>query len=310
MSIFAFIYPGQGAQKPGMGRALFEAYPAARDAFGTAGEVWEKDVLTLCFDTEPEKLNQTVNAQMALFAVSMAAHAVLAAEGITPGAVAGFSLGECCALCAAGVLTWRDGLLLVKYRAQSMQEAAERTGGAMSAVLGLSWDEVKDVCRQVSGFVEPVNDNCPGQTVIAGEPDAVAQAEANCLSAGASRAVRLPLSAAFHTHSMKQAAQTLQQAVQTLAFSPARLPLYTNITGTVLPENADMPVHMATQMQNPVRFQTCVQSILSAGFSHFVEVGEGKTLSGFVRRIDRNAKTYQTETPEQIQKIQDINAEK
>ncbi len=275
----------------------------ARDCFAEASEVLGRDMMALCFDSDAETLARTENAQPALFTVSMAAHRALDARGVVPAAVSGFSLGECVALCAAGVLSWGDGLRLVGTRARAMQACADRLGGAMSAVLGLSWDAIEALCREVGGFVQPVNDNCPGQTVIAGEASAVEAAETLCLEAGASRAVRLGLSGAFHTATMAEAGESVRRVLSGLPVSSPKIPLFTNLTGQCLPEDADLPAHMAAQLQSPVRFQSCVQSMLALGVDCFVEAGSGRTLAGFVKRIDRGIKTLPCETPEQLETI-------
>ncbi|MDR1157302.1 MAG: ACP S-malonyltransferase [Oscillospiraceae bacterium] len=303
MSTFAFVYPGQGAQRPGMGRALYEQYAPAREAFALAGDVLEIDSKTLCFETEEAVLARTEHAQVALFVVGMAAHWVLTSFGLTPAAVAGFSLGECTALCAAGFLTWDDGLRLVRARAQAMQRAADNRGGAMTAVLGLAWDTVEAICREAGGEAQPVNDNAPGQTVIAGTPDAVAAAGQRCREAGAMKVVPLALSAAFHTPDMAPAAETLRAAMAGFAVHPPRLPLYTNVTGDRLPDSADLPAHMALQMCSPVRWRRCVLSMAAAGADTFVEVGEGRTLLGLIKRIDRTRRLLPAATPADIEAL-------
>ncbi|MDR0381507.1 MAG: ACP S-malonyltransferase [Oscillospiraceae bacterium] len=303
MSTIAFVYPGQGAQRPGMGRALYERYSPARDAFALADDVLGLDTKTLCFETEEAVLARTEHAQVALFVVSMAAHRVLLSFGLAPAAVAGFSLGECTALCAAGFLTWEDGLRLVRARARAMQRAADDRGGAMAAVLGLTWDTVEAICREAGGGARAVNDNAPGQAVIAGAPDAVADVGRRCREAGAVKVVPLALSAAFHTPDMARAAETLRAAAADLTVHPPRLPLYTNVTGVRLPDDIDLPAHMAAQMCSPVRWQGCVRSLAAAGADTFVEVGEGRTLLGLIKRIDRTRRLLPTTAPTDIEAL-------
>ena len=302
MSTFAFVYPGQGAQKPGMGRALYEASSASRDAFGLASETLGMDMEALCFEAAPETLSRTENAQSALFTVSMAAHFALEEAGVIPGAVAGFSLGECAALCAAGYISWADGLRLVRARADAMQEAAESHPGMMAAVLGLSWEAVENLCAQTEGFAQPVNDNAPGQTVVAGVPDAMAELSRRAVEAGA-KVVPLAVSAAFHTAHMAQAGTSLEEYMrQTLIFRTGGFPLYTNLTGALLPVGVDLPAHMAAQLQSPVRWRESILAMRAAGIDTFVEVGEGRTLSALIRRIDRGAVCLTTGSLEDIQK--------
>jgi len=291
LSSLAFIFPGQGAQRPGMGRPLFDAHPEARRAFAFAGENLCRDMEALCFDTPAPSLARTENAQPALFTVSMAAHWVCEAAGLRPSAVAGFSLGECAALCAAGYLSWADGLQLVRVRADAMQQAADTHPGAMAAVLGLPWDTVESLCHPSGGAVRPVNDNAPGQCVVAGTPDAVDGLSRAAAGLGA-KIVPLPVSAAFHTPDMAGAGATLE-AFMRRSLPPIEhgaIPLYANLTGLPLAPGADLPAIMAAQMQNPVRWRQSILAMCADGIDTFVEVGEGRTLSALVRRIDRNAK--------------------
>lgn len=303
MSTFAFVYPGQGAQRPGMGRALYDAFLPAKEAFDLASETLGRDMKALCFEADESTLSRTENAQLALFTVSMATHWVLQSEQGLPAGVAGFSLGECVALCAAGYLRWHDGLRTVRVRAESMQREAERHPGAMAAVLGLDWTTVEAVCRNAGGFAHAVNDNAPGQVVMAGEPQAIARASAGAMAAGATKVVPLALSAAFHTIDMKEAGNTLEAFMRTVDITSATLPVYTNRTGDALKPGQDLPAHMGLQLQNPVRWQRCVTNMISDGITTFVEVGEGKTLTGFLRRIDRSATGLTTDTPEAIEKV-------
>lgn len=289
MSTMAFVYPGQGAQRMGMGRALYEAYSEARDAFRLASDVLELDMEAMCFSTGDTVLARTENAQPALFVVSMATHWVWEAKGVRPAAVAGFSLGECVALAASGMLSWEDGLRLVRARAGAMQRAADKKGGAMAAILGLDWARAEELCREAGGFVQPVNDNAPGQVVVAGEPARVDAVRALCHGIQGVRFVPLAVSAAFHTADMAEAAEELRAAMDGMPVHAPRIPVYTNLTGSLLAADTDLSAHMAAQMQNPVRWQGCVRAMLAAGADTFAEVGEGKTLSGFLRRIDRNA---------------------
>ncbi|MDR0672043.1 MAG: ACP S-malonyltransferase, partial [Oscillospiraceae bacterium] len=200
-------------------------------------------------------------------------------------------------------LTWEDGLRLVHARARTMQRAADDRGGAMAAVLGLDWDTVEALCREAGGGARPVNDNAPCQTVIAGAPDAVAVAARRCREAGATKVVPLALSAAFHTPDMARAAAALRAAMAGLTARPPRLPLYTNVTGDRLSDNVDLPAHMALQMCSPVRWQGCVRALAAAGTDTFVEVGEGRTLLGLIKRIDRTRRLLPASCPADIEAL-------
>ncbi|MDR0293937.1 MAG: ACP S-malonyltransferase [Oscillospiraceae bacterium] len=307
----AFIFPGQGSQEPGMGRALYEAHAEAREVFGTGSRVTGRDLAALCFENDAGTLSRTVNAQLAVFTVSMAAYAVRKGETEPPAALAGFSLGECSALCAAGCLSLEDGFRLVQKRAEAMQEACEDGNGAMSALLcnaplqlyyeadggghnspsqphcGPAGAE-RDSRRHAAAWAVAVNFNCPGQTVVAGTPEGVAVLEERCRAAGG-RVSRLALSGAFHTKAMAGAGAALRVFAGTLSFRPPAVPLYTNLSGEILSPGADIPRHLEAHMTNPVLWQKCVENMIAAGMTRFIETGHGSSLAKLIRRIDRGA---------------------
>jgi len=283
---FAF-FPGQGAQTPGMGRDLFENSVAARQVFEEAGEGAGLNVASLCFDSDKETLSRTENSQIAIFTHSMAALAALQENGVTFQAAAGFSLGEYTALTAAGVVSLMDGIKIVAMRGKLMQQAADSIEGGMAAILGLSDDKIEAACAAVTnGIVRPVNYNCPGQLVIAGEKNALAQAIANCKEAGARRAVPLAVSGAFHTPLMARAAAELRAYAQDFSFAPPKMDIYSNVTGEIL-ACTDLPAHLEQHMVSPVRWTQLVRNGIAAGLSTALEVGPGKTLTGFAGKIDK-----------------------
>ena len=287
-----------------MGMELVKTHSEARVAFALASDVLGMDMESLCFDTQEDTLSRTENAQPALFTVSMAAFKVLEAAGILPDAVAGFSLGECTALCASGRISWADGLRMVRSRALAMQRAAETHPGAMLAVLGLPWGKVEELCRECEGCVQPVNDNAPGNCVVAGTPSALDELSRLALVAGALRTVPLAVSAAFHTPDMAEAGAELEDFMRReTACKSSIIPLYTNLTGVSLPEDADLPAHMSSQMQSPVLWRQCVSSMCESGIDTFLEVGEGRVLSGLIRRINRLARCYPAGDPSGIDRI-------
>lgn len=295
---FAF-FPGQGAQHTGMGRELYEASAAAKAVFDQASEVAGIDVAALCFTGEQAELNRTVNSQIAIFTHSLACLAALQEAGMTFRACAGFSLGEYTALTASGILSVADGIRLVRRRGQLMQEAADAMDGCMAAILGLDDESIEQICAQVSGIVRPVNYNCPGQLVIAGERSAVDQAVEACKAAGARRAMPLAVSGAFHTPLMDGAAKALRAFAQDLTFHTPTMPVYTNVTGGKLTLD-DMPAHLETHMVSPVRWKALVANGAADGLMSGIEIGPGKTLTGFAKKISKDLRVIAVETPDGV----------
>lgn len=295
---FAF-FPGQGAQHTGMGKELYEASAAAKAVFDQASEVAGTDVAALCFTGEQAELNRTVNSQIAIFTHSLACLAALEEAGVTFRACAGFSLGEYTALTASGILSVADGIRLVRRRGQLMQEAADAMDGCMAAILGLEDEAIEQICAQVDGVVRPVNYNCPGQLVIAGERSAVDQAVEACKAAGARRAMPLAVSGAFHTPLMAGAAKALRAFAQDLTFHAPAMPVYTNVTGGKLALD-DMPAHLEAHMVSPVRWKTLVANGMADGLMSGIEIGPGKTLTGFAKKISKELRVIAVETPEGV----------
>lgn len=283
---FAF-FPGQGAQAPGMGKDLFENSAAAKAVFEEASEGAGRDVAKLCFDSEKDVLSRTENSQIAIFTHAMAALAALREAGVTFKAVAGFSLGEYTALAAAGVVSLADGIKIVSMRGKLMQQAADSIDGGMAAIMGLDDEKIEQACAAVTcGIVRPVNYNCPGQLVIAGERQALEQAMENCKAAGARRAVPLAVSGAFHTPLMDKAAAELRAFVSDFTFHTPTMDIYSNLNGKVL-DTADYPAHLEQHMVSPVRWKTLVENGMAAGLMSACEVGPGKTLTGFAGKISK-----------------------
>lgn len=283
---FAF-FPGQGAQAPGMGKELFENSAAARAVFEEASEGAGMDVAKLCFESDKDTLSRTENSQIAIFTHSMAALAALREADVAFKACAGFSLGEYTALAAAGVVSLADGVKIVSMRGKLMQHAADSIDGGMAAVLGLDDALVEQACAEVTdGIVLPVNYNCPGQLVIAGERKALEQAIENCKAAGARRALPLAVSGAFHTPLMAQAAAELKAFVSDFTFSAPAMEIYSNLDGQVL-RTDDLPAHLERHMVSPVRWKALVANGMAAGLTTACEVGPGKTLTGFAGKISK-----------------------
>lgn len=298
MNTTAF-FPGQGAQFPGMGRSIYEASEGARLIFACASDTIGASVSALCFDSTKEELSRTINSQIAIFTCSLAVAQALRERGVEFDACAGFSLGEYTALTAAGVLSLEDGLRLVRRRGELMQAAADQTDGGMAAILGLPDETVKAICSEIEGVVLPVNYNCDGQLVIAGTSAAIEQAVAACKQAGARRAVPLAVSGAFHTPLMAQAAAELRTFAASLTVNQPTIPIYTNVSAQRL-DLSNLPAHLEQHMVSPVRWKSLVQNMMTDGYSHALEIGPGKTLTGFARRISKELSCTPVETIETV----------
>lgn len=284
----AWLFPGQGSQKVGMGRALFEAIPESRAVFEEADEALGFALSRLCFEGPEDQLQLTANTQPAILATSVAAGRALLARGIRPDWVAGHSLGEYSALVAAGALELREALPLVRFRAQSMQEAVPEGVGAMAAVLMLEDDAVRAACAEASGgeVVEAVNFNAPGQVVIAGHKAAVARAGELCKAKGAKRVVPLPVSAPFHSSLLRPAAEKLRGYLAKVPLSAPRIPLLNNVDVAEERDPARIRDALVRQAAAPVRWVEIIQKMAATGITHVIEAGPGKVLAGAVKRID------------------------
>ncbi len=296
---FTAVFPGQGSQTRGMGRSVYESSASAREIFARAEQAAGFSVAELCFEADKDTLSRTVNSQIAITTVSLAVLAALEERGFSPSSCAGFSLGEYTAMIAAGMLSLEEGLQLVCKRGELMQHAADKTDGCMAAVLGLSDSSVEEICQNTAGTVLPVNYNCDGQLVIAGARSAVDAAAEGCRQAGARRVLPLAVSGAFHTPLMAEAAAELRKFAASLTWHAPSLSIYTNITGQRLTTD-DMPRHLEQHMISPVRWKQLCQTMLADGFSKHLEVGAGKTLTGFARRISKDLSCTAVESAESI----------
>ena len=302
MGSLAFVFAGQGAQYPGMGKSLYERSPAARRAFDAA-EAALPGTLKLCFEGPAEELSRTVNTQPCLFAMDYACAEAAREAGIEPDCLAGFSLGEVAAAAFGGVLPLPRALEFVKRRAEAMQACAEEHPGAMGAALRLSAEEVEAVCAEFPGVAFPVNYNCPGQTVVACAVDTYPELEKR-IAERRGRMLRLNVSGAFHTPWMGRATEALSAFLANEALSQPRAPLYANCTA--LPYEGDMAALLSRQVSEPVRWQRSVENMVRSGVDRFVEVGAGATLSGLIRKIAPAAKVVNVESPEDLQKLKEV----
>ncbi len=295
----AFVFPGQGSQRVGMGRALAEAQPEARSVFAEADRSLGFSLSALCFDGPDETLQLTANTQPAILATSIAALRAIEACGLRPDWVAGHSLGEYSALVAAGALTLAEALTTVRLRGQYMQEAVPVGVGAMAAVLGLDQSAVETACREAAGeeVVAPANVNSPGQVVIAGHTGAVERAMERCRAAGAKRAVRLPVSAPFHCALMRPAQERLAAHLSGVPFANPRVPLVNNVDARVVRSAAECQDGLVRQVSAPVRWEESVRLLAAEGVDTFVEVGPGGVLTGLIKRIVKGARVMAVEDP-------------
>jgi [acyl-carrier-protein] S-malonyltransferase len=301
MSRVAFIYPGQGSQKVGMGREVFEASRPARDVFQAADDALGFSIRTLCFEGPEEALRLTANTQPAILATSLAIHR---AFGETPDVVAGHSLGEWTANVVAGSLEMADALKLVRLRGTYMQEAVPVGAGAMAAVLKAERELVDRVCRETAGVVEAVNYNSPGQIVIAGESGAV-QAASERLKQEKARVMPLPVSAPFHCSLMEPAERRLSADLAQIDVRDSGYPLYTNIAASPVTRGVELKAALLQQVSRAVRWEESVMRMVHDGVTLFVEIGPGRVLTGLVSRITTEAKAVSVQSPEDFEPARD-----
>lgn len=297
-----FLFPGQGSQSVGMGKALFEAHSELKQVYAEATEVLGYDIADLCFNGPAETLNLTEHTQPALLVSSVAALRVLESAAITPLAVAGHSLGEYTALVAAGGLSYRDAVAIVQKRGRYMAEAVPAGTGLVAALLGLATDAVKEACREAAsvGIVQAANFNSPGQVVIAGEKAAVERAIELAKSKGCKKAVPLPVSVPVHTPLMQKAADRLAKELAAITWSDLRMPLINNAEARPIVKAGDIPASLVRQLPSSVLWEDSVMRMASMGIKTFVEVGPGTVLTGLVRRIVPDAVTLNVNDPKSL----------
>lgn len=286
----AVVFPGQGSQKPGMGKELFEAQAEAREVFERVAAATGVDTQKLCFELDEETLRQTQNAQLALFTCGVAAFRCLPeAVRSQVRATAGHSVGEYAAIAAAEVVSLEDGAKLVQKRGELMAKSGESWPGTMAAVLGLDRDSLQAACDAVDGVVVIANDNCPGQLVISGEVAAVEAAGKKAQELGAKRVLPLNVSGAFHSPLMEQPSIEMGQALAAATWSAPKFAVYANVTAA--PESTDYAGLLERQLLKPVRWTESIERMLADGVDTFIECGAGEVLSGLVKRITKEART-------------------
>lgn len=299
----AFVYSGQGAQYSGMGQELYDNHEIVRTLFNEASAALNIDVAALCFE-ENELLNQTTYTQPAILTLSTAIDALLKEKGIEPEVVAGLSLGEYSAFVKAGVLDFTEAVKLVKKRGQYMTEAVPLGEGAMSAVLGLDRETIMEACQEASdlGVVSPANYNMPGQIAIAGLKEAVDKAGEILLEKGAKRVVPLQVSGPFHTALLQPAAEQLAEALKEVTVNDPDLPVISNTTTKVFTTKEEILDTMVKQVMSPVYWEDGVRAMIDLGVDTFIEVGPGKTLSSFIKKIDKSVLTLNVENNKTLEK--------
>lgn len=304
----AFVFPGQGAQTIGMGRELAEAYPAARDVFDEVDEALGEKLSALIWEGDIETLTLTQNAQPALMATSMAAFRALESEGITihdADFVAGHSLGEYSALCAAGALTLADTAHLLRLRGTAMQEAVPVGVGAMAAILGLDFETVEAIAREAAEdeVCQAANDNDPAQVVISGHKAAVERAAVLAKERGAKRALMLPVSAPFHSVLMQPAAAAMADALAGVDIQAPAVPVIANVRAEAMVEPGAIRRLLVEQVTGVVRWRESVANMAEAGVDEFWEIGSGKALSGMIKRIAKDVTVRNIGTPDDVRAV-------
>jgi len=307
----AFLFSGQGSQYVGMGKDICQKYDESRKIFEIADKQLGFSLSSLCFDGENELLNKTQNTQPAILTTSIAILEAISKHGIKPDIVAGLSLGEYSTLVCNGVLDFGEAVKLVAKRGKYMQEAVPKDKGTMAAILGLDREQVLEACKEASteGIVEVANYNCPGQIVIGGEIKAVDLACELVKQKGAKRAIKLKVSGPFHTSMLKQAAEKLEKELENVSIKDFHTPYITNVTGEYVTDKDMIKGNLTKQVMSSVYFEDTIKQMINDGVETFVEVGPGKVLSGFIKKIDRTKKTYSIQDSGSLDKfIEDVKA--
>ena len=301
MSKIAFMFPGQGAQKAGMGKDFYEQSETARKVIDKATELLDIDMKALCFE-ENDKLDQTEYTQAALVTVCMAMEHVLREHGLKADVTAGLSLGEYCAIASAGGMSTEDAITTVRKRGILMQNAVPGGKGTMAAVLGMKGEDIEKVVDPIDG-VTIANYNCPGQIVITGWKESVEKASEELKAAGAKRVMPLNVSGPFHSPMLEEAGRELGQVLAGVQLSELEIPYVTNVTAKYVTDISETKALLATQVASSVRWQQSVENMIADGVDTFVEIGPGRTLAGFMRKISRDVKVYNVGTWEDVDKV-------
>jgi [acyl-carrier-protein] S-malonyltransferase len=308
----AFIFPGQGAQYIGMAKDFYEQVSESREVFELATKILGFDMERLCFE-ENENLNKTEYTQAAMLTASISILKAVEKEGLSPDITAGLSLGEYSTLVLNGTLEFEDALRIVRKRGHFMENEVPSGVGSMSAVLGLEKEIIEDICIQVSKDtkmpVEPANYNCPGQIVISGEKDALIEANRRLIEAGAKRVLSLKVSGPFHSSMLKGAGEKLEKELQLVKLHKMKIPYVSNVTAEIVTNEVDtneIKDLLKRQVYSPVKWQQSVETLIKNGVDTFIEIGPGRTLSSFIRKIDRTKTVINIENMNDIEKLRTL----
>lgn len=281
-----YIFPGQGTQVVGMGKDLYEKYEEVKNVYKEVDEALKENIENITYNISQEELNETKNTQIAIFTMSMAILEILKKEGIKPEALAGLSLGEYSALVCSDAISLEEGAKIVRKRGNYMQNLAPKGNWAMAAIIGLEDEQVEDACNKVeNGFVKAVNYNCPGQVVVSGEKEAVLKAMENAKELGARKVIELKTSGPFHTEKLQEASKELKKDLEKLEFKKCNIPVIKNLDGLPYKDEDNLVEILANHVINPVKFRKSIETMLEMGIDTFIEIGPGKTLSGFVKKV-------------------------
>ena len=307
----AFLFPGQGAQTVGMGKDIYEKYEEARKIYDKASEISGIDVKKICFEGPEEELNKTENTQIAILTTSLAMLEVLKSKGIEADVATGLSLGEYGALIYAGIISFEDGIKLIKKRGYYMGNLLPKEEYAMAAVIGLESSKIEEICNKLQEqgkFVVPANYNCSVQTAISGETDAIDEAIELLKMAGAKRAIKLKTSGPFHTRKLEEAKKAYEKELENVEFSvlplnEQKVKVIKNLDGTYYKPEDNVKDVLANHIISPVRFDKAIQLMKDEGIEEYIEIGPGKVLTGFIKKDNKEATTYNVNSLESLEEI-------
>ena len=300
----AFLFPGQGAQVVGMGKDFYEKYEEARKIYDEASKISGMDIKKLCFEGPEEELNKTENTQIAILVTSLAILEVLKSKGIEAEISCGLSLGEYTALIYSGIISFEDGIKLIKKRGYYMGNLIPDEEYSMAAVIGLDSKKIEEICKEIKDlgkFVVPANYNCTTQTVVSGNKEAVDIAIEKLKEAGAKRVVPLKTSGPFHTSKLEKAKEAYSKELENVEFKQGKVRVIKNLDGTFYKENDDIKNILSNHIVNPVRFDRAIKLMQEENIEEYLEIGPGKTLTGFVRKDNREAETYNINSLESLE---------